>query len=163
MSFVPRDFVPPVGWKTDRFFLRGLTIRDLSRDYEAVTSSREYLQKTCPVDPAWNWPPKDLSLEQDLIDLGWHQKEFQIKSSFAYTVLSLDEQRCLGCVYIFPSDKKDFDAKITMWVRQSEVSKGLDMYLFESIKSWIEADWPFKKPSYPAREISWTDWEQFDN
>jgi hypothetical protein len=51
-------------------------------------------------------PKDDLTLEQDLIDPGWHQKEFQKRSSFACTMMSLDESRCLGCVYILPSDNQ---------------------------------------------------------
>ena len=59
--------------------------------------------------PVWNWPTEDLTFEQDLIDLGWHQKEFQMRSSFAYTVVNLDESQVLGCLYIEPSKKADFD------------------------------------------------------
>ena len=32
----------------------------------------------------WGWPSEDLTLEQDLIDLAWHQKEAQRRSSFTY-------------------------------------------------------------------------------
>ncbi|GAI05904.1 unnamed protein product, partial [marine sediment metagenome] len=59
-----------------------------------------------------------------LIDLGWHQKEFQRKTSFAYTVMGLDEKECLGCMYIYPSSNSEYDAEIVMWVRQSEVENG---------------------------------------
>jgi hypothetical protein len=49
-------------------------------------------------------------LEQDLIDLGWHQKEFQRRSSFDYAVMSLDETRLLGCVHVDPPEKASYDA-----------------------------------------------------
>lgn len=67
-----------------------LTVNDVVKDYNAVMTSIEHLQKTKPFGPDHKWPTKDLTFEQDLIDLGWHQKEFQRKTSFACTVMSLE-------------------------------------------------------------------------
>lgn len=98
-----------------------------------------------------NWPDRELTLEQDLIDLGWHQKEFQRRSSFAYTVMSLDEARCLGCMYIYPPSSEQHDADVYYWARQSEVANGLEERLFESIKNWLQTSWPFAAVNYPGR------------
>jgi len=78
-KFVPGDFSVPKGLETDRFRLRMLTINDVKKDYDAVMTSIEHLQKTKPFGPTHEWPTEDLTYEQDLIDLGWHQKEFQKK------------------------------------------------------------------------------------
>jgi hypothetical protein len=67
-----------------------------------------------------------LTLEDDLVDLGWHQREFKLRRSFAYTVMSLDEKKCLGCLYIEPSEKTGFEARVILWVRQSELDTGLE-------------------------------------
>ena len=99
-KFIPTDYKIPEVLETDRFRLRMLTVKDVKLDYDAVMTSLEHLQKTKPFGPNHKWPTKDLSFEQDLIDLGWHQKEFQKKSSFAFTVMTLDEAKCLGCIYI---------------------------------------------------------------
>ena len=133
-----------------------LKVTDVVKDYDAVMTSADQLQGI--FGPRFKWPAKDLSLEQDLIDLGWHQKEFQMRSSFAYTVMSLDESRCLGCVYIFPSRKEGFDAEVYMWLRKSELDKGLDPLFYKKIKKWIAENWPFKKVAYPGREIDWSKW-----
>jgi len=122
-------------------------------------SSAEHLQKTKPFGPGQRWP-KNLTFEQNLIDLGWHQKEFQIRSSFAYTVMNLDESQCLGCIYIEPTVKPDYEAKVLLWVRQSEVESGLDEHLLESVKQWIADEWCFTKVAYPGREISWEEWRK---
>lgn len=158
---VPEDFIIPEILKTDRMLLRCLTVNDVIRDYDAVMASVEYLQKNKPFGLRSNWPTKDLTVEQDLIDLGWHQKEFQNRSSFAFTVMSLDEKLCLGCLYIYPSEKRDFDCKVIMWVRESEAEQGLDEHLFKTVRKWIHDFWPFKNPAYPGREIDWNDWESF--
>ncbi len=60
--------------------------------------------------------------------------------------------------YIDPSKKTDFDAEIYMWVRQSEVAKGLNSMLFSTVKKWIENERPFKNPAFPIREISLEKW-----
>jgi len=158
-EFIPKDFKIPEGLETDRFLLRMLTVNDVKLDYDAVMTSIEHLQKTQPFGPNHKWPTKDLSYEQDLIDLGWHQKEFQRKTSFAYTMMNLDETECLGCMYIYPSDNPNYDAIIMMWVRQSEVANGLDEILFSSVKKWIQDKWPFKKVAYPGRDVSWDEFE----
>lgn len=150
MKLVPDSFQVPEKTETDKFSLRMLTINDVDKDYEAVMSSIDHLQGV--FGERSSWPSPDLTKEQDLIDLGWHQKEFQMRSSFAYTVMSLDESQCLGCVYIFPSHKEGTDAVIYMWVRKSEFDKGLDPILFKTVKEWIGKEWPFKKVIYPGRE-----------
>lgn len=154
-KFIPTGYVIPEVLETDRFRLRMLTTKDVKLDYDAVMTSIEHLQKTKPFGPDHKWPTKDLSFEQDLIDLGWHQKEFQKKSSFAFTVMTLDEAECLGCMYIYPSDNPSYDAIIMMWVRQSEVPNGLDKILFSIVKKWIQEKWPFNKVAYPGRDVSW--------
>ena len=155
-ELVPADFKVPEILETDRFRLRMLNVDDVEKDYNSVMSSVEHLQRTTPFGPGDDWPV-GLTIEQDLIDLGWHQKEFQRRSSFAFTVMNFDESECLGCVYIYPSDNSKFDAIIILWVRQSEVEGGLDEGLFLTVKKWIDEKWPFEKVAYPGRDVSWND------
>src|SRR5262245_30374999 len=157
MGFLPRDFEIPELLETDRYRLRPLTIHDVVKDYEAVMTSREHLWQM--FGETWGWPPEDLTLEQDLIDLGWHQKEFQLRSSFDYAVMSLDEKRVLGCLYIDPPGKAGFEAEVYYWVRQSELAGGLDEHLGETVKRWLAEIWPFKRVAYPGREIGWEAYE----
>ncbi len=158
-KFVPDSVVIPSGIETNDFRLRRLMINDVVKDYDAVISSIDYLREVLVFGPGDPWPPIDLTLEQDLIDLGWHQREFQIRSSFTFTVISLDESKCLGCVYVYPSEKKAYDAKVMHWVRQSEVSKGLDNKLFIVITKWMTEKWWFSTVAFPGRQMSWEDWE----
>jgi len=151
--FLPQDFDVPEQLETEDFRIRVLTVSDVVKDYDAVMSSLEHLQGQFLEE--WGWPRDDLSLEQDLIDLGWHQKEFQMRSSFAYTVVTLDESRVIGCVYIFPFNKGGYDAEVTMWVRSDVLKSGLDEDLYKTVRSWIAEDWPFERTAYPGREMSW--------
>ena len=127
-----------------------LRATDVVKDYDAVITSIAHLQGVFGKNS--KWPSKDLSFEQDLKDLEWHESEFLNRSSFTYTVMNLDETICLGCVYIFPSRNQKFEADVYMWVRKSEFDKGLDPILFTTVKNWIGEKWPFKKVRYPVRE-----------
>lgn len=157
MSLVPDDFKVPATLEHPRFRLRMLSIHDLEKDYEAVMSSVAHLQGV------WrnNWP-EGLTLEQNLVDLGWHHKEFQRRTSFAYTVVEPDESRVLGCVYIYPPSKRGFDAEVYYWARQSELANGLEEELGQALQIWFESEWPFESVAYPGKVLDWEDWDQFE-
>ncbi|HET9950408.1 MAG TPA: GNAT family N-acetyltransferase [Candidatus Eisenbacteria bacterium] len=131
-----------------------LTVNDVVKDYDAVMSSVEHCKTVWP-GGAW---PEGLTLEQNLIDLGWHQKEFQTRRSFAYTVVQPDGAMILGCVYIEPTRRQGYDAEVYLWARQSTLAGGLEDRLYVAVKDWIAAKWPFKSAAYPGREISWETW-----
>ena len=153
---IPNDFVIPSGFETDKFKIRMLKVTDVVKDYDAVMTSLEHLHGVFGENHKWPYP--ELTFEQDLIDLGWHQKEFQTRSTFAYTVMNQDESICLGCLYIFEPTKKDYDAEVYMWVRTSAFEDGLDPIFEKAVKEWIKSEWPFKKVAYPGREIAWEEW-----
>jgi hypothetical protein len=156
VAFLPDDFEVPTLLETERFRVRPITIHDLIKDYDAVMTSAEHLRSALP----WGWPPEDLTLEQDLIDLGWHQKEFQLRSSFDYAVMSLDERRLLGCVYVDPPTKEaGFDAEVYLWVRTDELGTGLEETLEEAVRRWISEEWPFEKVIYPGRDLTFEEWD----
>ena len=157
MPFLPRDFVVPETLETERFRLRSITIHDVVKDYDAVMTSREHLWHL--FGEAWGWPAADLTLEQDLIDLGWHQKEFQMRSSFDFAVMSPDESRLLGCVYIDPPSKTGSDAEVCWWARQDELASGLEEMLGETVRRWINGAWPFARVIYPGRDLSWEEYD----
>lgn len=84
-----------------RFVLNGyhldiLTGADVQEDFDAVTGSQKVIQGI--FGPVW---PDGLTLEDNLIDLHWHYREFTEKRSFAWVIR--DRARCyLGCAYLHP-------------------------------------------------------------
>ncbi|MFH1410524.1 MAG: GNAT family N-acetyltransferase [Patescibacteria group bacterium] len=133
-----------------------LSTDDAEKDYAAVMSSVDHLKGF--FGPNSKWPDPNMTPEQDIDDLKWHQEEFKKRSSFAYTVMTPDESKCLGCVYIFPSRKKDYEADVFLWVRKSELKTGLDQLLYETVKKWVTDEWLFEKVAFPGREIDWETW-----
>ena len=98
------------------------------------------------------WPREGFTIDENLADLERHQQEFLERQAFAYTVVSLDEARVLGCVYINPPKDEGYDAFAYMWVRQSEYDQGLDPILFKTVKAWLETSWPFSAVYYHGRQ-----------
>ena len=124
-----------------------LSVGDVEKDYEAVMETQARFHAL-----GYQWPREGFTLKENLTDLIQHQNEFLNREAFAYTVISLDENRVLGCIYINPTESEGCDAEVLMWVRQSEYEKGLDPILFSEVKKWIDSEWPFSVVIYPGRD-----------
>lgn len=146
--WVPKGFEPPIIEK-DIYRARKLTAKDTRLDFEAVMSSIDTIHKT----RGGKWPTEDLTLEEDMIDLSWHQREFEFGTSFAFTVMNKDETECLGCIYFYPpsaamsdaASKDGADVSISWWVTQKMYDLGFYDILSKDIKEWVETKWPFQK------------------
>lgn len=154
MKLIGNDFKIPEKLDTPKFRIRKLCAKDVYLDYMAVMSSIDIIRKTRGGD----WPTPDLSFEDDLIDLSWHQREFEHGTSFAYTVMSLDETECLGCLYFYPpgfrkAEPEGSDVDVSFWVTQKGYDNGLYTELYSTMKNWLEKDWPFKKPFWSNKEL----------
>ena len=157
MPFVSPDFVLPEIVECDGFVLRPIHMNDTLIDYDAVMTSIDTIRETYWRAPGW--PQEDLTFMQDLIDLAWHTKERQFRTSFVYIAVSLDGKVQLGCIYIDPSVKEGFDANVQIWVRASESTTGFDDRLYQTARDWIAREWPFERVAYPGREISREEWD----
>ena len=129
MRLVPEAFKVPEKLEHPEFVIRNLCASDVYLDYIAVMSSIDIIRKTRGGD----WPTTDLSFEDDMIDLAWHQREFEYRTSFAYTVMSPDGSKCLGCLYLFQpgwrnDTSKNADVDVSFWVTQED-------WLFRSLSS----------------------------
>ena len=141
-ELVPDDFAVPAGLEHPRFRLRMLTIDDVVKDFAAIN---ERVDHTGAPRPAF----VD-TVSANLVDLGWHQKEFQLRRSFAYTVVAPDESEVLGCVYLDPSETHD--ARVWLWVRRSAFEQGLDPELEAAVREWVATSWPFERVTFGARD-----------
>jgi hypothetical protein len=153
MSFVAADFIIPDAPGTAEFLLTPLRVDHVVLDFEAVMSSRERLWQL--FGAGWGWPKADLSLMQDLIDLGWHQKEFQLRRAFNWAVLSPDQRQVLGCCYLDPTTRSGYGAEAFYWVRSDRVASGLEERVGELFRGWLAAHWPFPDIAWPGRDQPW--------
>jgi hypothetical protein len=151
--FAP-PFQPPRLVEGDGFSLRPLTVRDAVQDFAAVMGSREALWAL--FGEGWHWPPEDLSLEADLVDLAWHQKEFELGTSFAWTVAARHESRLLGCAYLFPARLPDWEADAFFWVA-SDVRQRLEAPVEAAFRTLLAA-FPLQRIAWPGRALPWHLW-----
>lgn len=148
-----KDFKVPLRLETPDFIIRKLTARDVYLDYLAVMSSIAAIKK----QRGGSWPDPSLTFEDDLIDLAWHQREFENRSSFAYTVESKDGSECLGCLYFYePGTRKTppagADVDLSFWVTQKAYDAGLYLILYNTLKEWLKV-WPFKNVFWSNSEL----------
>ncbi len=154
-TIVPDSFEVPLRFETERLRLRPLDVSDVVKDFAAVVESETRLKTVYRPGSVW---PTGLTLERNLADLGWHQTEFRLRSSFAYTVVTLDESRVEGCLYFYPTRKGTHDVEVLLWVREGPEADALDEHLFAAVERWVADVWPFENPAYPGRRISHADW-----
>ncbi len=147
---VPEGFAVPGRVEGAGLHLRMLSVHDVIKDLAAVVDAAPRLVGL--MEPGGTWP-EGITLEENLTDLGWHEREFTLGHSFAYTVMNDDESRCLGCCYIYPSDRASHDAMAFYWARDPAFDAGLGAAFREFV-----AEWPFRAVAFPGRDIPWADW-----
>lgn len=152
LRFVPASFDPPTLLITDDYVLRPITATDAESDHAALMSSVDHLQGVFGPGDTW---PEGVTLEENRSVLGWHEEEFADRAGFVYTVRSRFGDRCLGCVYIYPSRRSEYDADVLYWVTADEAEDGGDERLSRHVRFWLETNWPFDAVAYPGRDVDW--------
>ena len=153
--FVPNDFNIPTSFVNELYRFEILSPILAKLDFDAVISSKERLRKVFA--ECTDWPNDEITLEDNIRDLKRHEQEFLSREAFAFSVLTLKSDKCLGCLYIEPTLSNEHDSEVYLWVRDSEIE--LDDILYNDVKDWLEVSWPFKNVIFPGREITWEDWK----
>lgn len=156
-SFIPADFDPPTLVEAGGFKLVPLGPDVVDADFEAYMSSIEHLQRTFSRSTAW--PREDISAADAMRDMETEQARFQNRESFAYAVLTPDGHRERGSVYVSPSPTEAYEAVVRMWVTKADYEAGFDAELYEWVKNWVQAEWPFQNVAYPGRSVDWETWD----
>ena len=155
IKLVPDSFNVPEKLETAHFSARKLSAKDVYDDYLAIMSNMDLIKKT---RGGTDWPTPNFSFEDDFIDLCWHQREFENKSSFAYLVTNPEGTEYVGCFYFYkPGFRTEVpigtDVDISFWVTQKAYDAGLYKELYITLKKWLNEKWLFKKPYWSNLEI----------
>ena len=158
VTWLPADFEHPVrvALPDGQHFLRPIKGADTELDYPAVMGSRDRLWAI--YGESWGWPPATMTYEQDLEDLVRHEAEIAAHQSFNYALFDEAGTALLGCVYIDPPEKEGADAEISWWVVDDHAGGALEQGLDAFVPQWITTAWPFQRPRYVGRDLSWSDW-----
>jgi RimJ/RimL family protein N-acetyltransferase len=148
--FVSAGFVAPLSLTTERFRLEPLGPQHNVSDYQAWSSSVEHIHAT-PGYETSSWPD-ERSIDDNLRDLQAHADDFENRIGFTYTVLDPATDDVIGCVYIYPTDGEEHDARVQSWVTASRAE--LDVPLWRAVSGWLAEAWPFERVDYAERTDS---------
>lgn len=101
---------------------------------------------------------KKLTFEANLIDLAWHQREFQDRSTFAYIVYTPDESEYVGCFYLYPpgyrnESSKGCDVDASWWFTKRMKEKGYYEKLYAFLRKWLKEEWGFSSVGFTNKII----------
>ncbi len=116
--------------KSTSFVAEVLSAKHAEEDLMHVLENEKLIK--CTRGNAGSWPnPKTLTLEENRIDLSWHQREFENGSSFAYLMRDKDGVY-VGCAYLYPMNfrsklpnAKKHDVDFSFWVTGRVYEQGL--------------------------------------
>jgi len=126
----------PTGFNYGSLVIEPLSITHAIIDFEAVVATREFLYEKYRSRHMW---PLSLTLHDNIVDLGWHEKEFRDRASFAYTVTSPSRNKCFGCIYITGEDD---EAVLTYWLRKDIEIEVTERSFENAIRYWLRNEWP---------------------
>lgn len=149
-TWLPEGFHHPLRAELiDGVHLRPISAADVDIDMLAVMANRDMLWSMFGEE--WGWPPADMTREQDAADLARHAAEMQSHESFNYAVVTTEEDRLLGCVYIDPLEP-DAEGKPrgeVSWWMVAEAPPRWREALDDFVPAWLAAQWPFASISTP--------------
>ena len=91
-----------------------------------------------------------MTLEENLADLERHERDFEARTGFTYTVLDPSDGDVIGCVYIYPPRDDEHDVRVHSWVRASRAH--FDVALWRYVSDWLARAWPFAAVDYAPRD-----------
>lgn len=138
------DFDPPEPLSCELFHLEVLGPEHNERDYEAWTSSMDFIH-TLPgfTDRPW---PHPMTLEENMEDMEMHAREYDQRKGYTYSILDGDD--IIGCVYIYPpkTPDADHDARVRSWVRVSRADD--EPAVRSTLRDWLDSAWPLDRIDY---------------
>jgi hypothetical protein len=129
LSTVPRGFT------NGEIIVEPLSINHAIIDFEAVSISKERLYEKYKPDSKW---PLNITLHDNIVDLGWHEKEFRDGSSFSYTITNISRSKCYGCIYIYPIRGEKI---LSFWLREDGVCPITEKTFRTILTEWLTSEW----------------------
>ncbi len=153
---LPAEFTAPRLLQYEDIKASALTRADLDDDLAAVNASVELIQKT----RGGGWPTGPVTEDFDFVDLVWHEQEFREGTSFAYVVRDPGGSY-LGCFYLYPmglrtmltDELAEYDVDVSWWVTADAFAAGYYAKLYEALREWMAAEFPFWRPYYSNSEM----------
>ena len=146
---------------TGKFIFEPLSPEHVALDYEAVMSSRVFLRK-------WSqstWPTDNFTRDENLNDLVRHSQEQANNFAYTYTILNIERNRCLGCIYIKPVESitaytseeeiklRTLTAILSFWVRESLQDNQMEQLIIKFLIKWMKETWQFHDLAFATNDF----------
>ena len=113
------------------FRLTPLSPAQVDEDLDVVCASEAVLVGLSEGD----WP-RELTREENLVDLAWHEREFTARRSFAWIVRDTAGVY-LGCAYLYPEIGARGRGTVVTWIRDMPERHALLPRLNTAFGHWI--------------------------
>lgn len=127
------------------FQLGPLSPEQVDEDFEAVTGSERVLAGAFGDD----WP-RGLTRAENLVDMGWHEREFTVRRSFAWIIRDAGG-RYLGCAYLYPEPGLRGRGKVVIWIRDRPDRQVLLATFETAFMAWLA---PYLPSGYAIETVT---------
>ncbi len=117
------------------FTLTPLTMNEVHEDFDAVMKAAHLVSEVFG-----DWPV-GLTIEENQIDLAWHDREFTERRSFAWIIRNA-EGLYLGCFYIYPAMGSRGSAEATLWIGDVPERKQIAEDARAALLTWLDKNLP---------------------
>ena len=124
------DVAWPRTFDLGAFQLTPLTAQEVEEDYAAVVKAGPLLVEI------WEGWPEGLTLDENRVDLAWHDREFTLKRSFSW-ILRDAAGLYLGCFYVFPAAGARGTAEAVLWVGDVADRTAIAQAAYEALQLWL--------------------------
>lgn len=132
------DVEIPMRERLGPVLLRRLGVEDLDEDMAAIKESEASLAGIS--GGAW---PVGLTREADLIDLAWHQREFEARRSFAWVIADGETDAYLGCAYVYLAFDPEGPMEAWWWFRDAAKGREEARAFGPMFEAWLTGPpWP---------------------
>ena len=153
---LPAGYLAPERLAYGSLVAQAIRRQHLSDDVRGINKSIELIRRT----RGGAWPTEPVSEDSNFVDLVWHELEFRDATSFTYVVYDT-EGTYLGCCYLYPMGRRtqlsedllDRDVDVSWWVTPEAYARGDYEKLYQALRHWLNADFPFRAPCFSNAEI----------
>jgi hypothetical protein len=96
----------------------------------------------------------NFTIEENLDDLVRHEREHIYCEAFTFTIMNINKDECLGCIYIVPLFSEmekalpeiiaaKYPVQVRYWVRSTRMNTSLEREITQKLIEWMKEAWHF--------------------
>ncbi len=87
--------------------------------------------------------PTPMTSEENMADMVMHADEFEARTSFTWSILAIDTDEVIGCIYLYPFDPpRPGAARFRSWVTAGRAAD--DQHVRSTLSTWFAEHGPLE-------------------